>query len=79
VETSYLGKLFLGKPLPDDTRFTLIINEIPQPNLYEFAVERDRPRGPVSEPTRNAVIEQMSDLQLPDGRDIAWCVDRLVL
>ncbi|WP_086842957.1 dsDNA nuclease domain-containing protein [Streptomyces coeruleofuscus] len=77
AETSYLGKLFLGKPLPEGTRFTLIINEVPLRDLYEFAVERDRPRGSVSESTRNAVIERLSCLQLPDGRDVAWCVDRL--
>jgi hypothetical protein len=77
AETSYLGKLFLGKPLPEGTRFTLITNEMPQPDLYEFAVERDHRRGPVSEATRIDVITRLSGLQLPDGRDVAWCVDRL--
>ncbi|MFE2693615.1 dsDNA nuclease domain-containing protein [Streptomyces mirabilis] len=77
AETSYLGKLFLDKPLPDGTRFTLVINEMPQRDLHEFAVERDHPRGPVSESTRNDVIARLNGLQLPNGRDIAWCVDRL--
>ncbi|MGP3636381.1 dsDNA nuclease domain-containing protein [Streptomyces sp. 24-1644] len=77
VETSYLGKLFLGKPLPEGTRFTLVINEMPQRDLHEFAVERGHPRGPVSESTRSAVITRLNGLQFPDGRDIAWCVDRL--
>ncbi|MFZ3572312.1 dsDNA nuclease domain-containing protein [Streptomyces sp. BH097] len=77
AETSYLGKLFLGKPLPDGTRFTLIVNEMPQRDLHEFAVERNRPRRPVSETIRNQVIAKLNGLQLPDDRDIAWCVDRL--
>ncbi|MEV4033662.1 dsDNA nuclease domain-containing protein [Streptomyces umbrinus] len=77
AKTSYLGKLFLDKPLPEGTRFTLVINEMPQRDLHEFAVERDQPRGPVSDSTRNDVIARLDGLQPPDGRDIGWCVDRL--
>ncbi|UUS34034.1 DUF4297 domain-containing protein [Streptomyces changanensis] len=76
-ETSYLGKLFLGKSLPEGTRFTLIVNETPAQDLYEFACERGGTREPVSEKTRDAVIEKLDGLILPDGRDVGWCVDRL--
>ncbi|MFF0114410.1 dsDNA nuclease domain-containing protein [Streptomyces prasinus] len=77
ADSSYLGKLFLGKPLPDGTRFTFIVNETPQRDLYEFVAERDRPRGPVSADARADIVKRLSTVQLPDGRDIGWCVDRL--
>ncbi|MET9466554.1 dsDNA nuclease domain-containing protein [Streptomyces sp. NPDC006544] len=76
-ETSYLGKLFIGKPLPEDTRFTLIVNETPAADLYEFACERRGTRGPVSATVRQKIIEKLDGLNLPDLRDVGWCVDRL--
>jgi hypothetical protein len=77
VATSYLGKLFLGKPLPDGTRFTFIVNETPQADLYEFAVERDGERGAISDARRDDLVARLDGLVLPDGRDVGWCVDRL--
>lgn len=77
ADTSYLGKLFLGKPLPDGTRFTFIINETPSKDLHEFVAERDQRRGPVSAAVRDDVIRRLDGLNLPDGRDVGWCVDRL--
>ncbi|MGJ5797480.1 dsDNA nuclease domain-containing protein [Streptomyces griseorubiginosus] len=77
VDTSYLGKLFLGKPLPDGTRFTFIVNETPQRDLFEFAVERSQSREPVSAAVRDDAISRLKGLSLPDGRDVAWCIDRL--
>ncbi|WP_413116254.1 dsDNA nuclease domain-containing protein [Streptomyces sp. CY1] len=75
--TSYLGKLFLGKPLPDGARFTLIVNETPAADLYQFVCGRGAQPQPVTGASRHKVIEKLADLELPDGRDIAWCVDRL--
>ncbi|MFF4874178.1 dsDNA nuclease domain-containing protein [Streptomyces sp. NPDC000961] len=77
AETSYLGKLFLGKPLPEGTRFTLIVNETPAQDLYEFACERGGTRDPVSDKAREAITEKLNGLLLPEGRDVGWCVDRL--
>ncbi|GGW13071.1 hypothetical protein GCM10018980_76390 [Streptomyces capoamus] len=77
AETSYLGKLFIGKPLPEGTRFTLIVNETPAADLYEFACQRGRSRQPVSPEVRQKVIDKLSGLSLRDQRDIGWCVDRL--
>ncbi|MEV6595088.1 dsDNA nuclease domain-containing protein [Streptomyces acidicola] len=77
ADSSYLGKLFLGKPLPDGTRFTFIVNETPQRDLYEFVAERDRPRGPVSADARVDIVQRLRGVQLPDGRDSGWCVDRV--
>ncbi|WP_420082818.1 dsDNA nuclease domain-containing protein (plasmid) [Streptomyces sp. JL4002] len=77
AETSYLGKLFIGKPLPEGTRFTLIVNETPAADLYAFACERGRTRDPVSAEVRQKVIDKLDGLSLPDERDVGWCVDRL--
>lgn len=77
VATSPLGKLFLGKPLPDGTRFTFIVNETPHKDLHEFVVERGGSRRPVSADVRETAIRRLNDLTLPDGRDVAWCIDRL--
>lgn len=77
ASTSYLGKLFLGKPLPDGTCFTFIVNETPHEDLNEFVVERGQPRGPVSSKVRADIVKRLSALSLPDARDVGWCVDRL--
>lgn len=75
--SSYLGKLFLGKPLPEGTRFTFIVNETPLRDLSEFVVERHVSREPVSNSTRGNIVDRLTGVKLPDGRDIGWCVDRL--
>ncbi|MFE2296403.1 dsDNA nuclease domain-containing protein [Streptomyces sp. NPDC059452] len=75
--TSYLGKLFGGKPLPEGTRFTLIVNETPQRDLFQFVCERGGARGPVNADDRERIIDKLNGLSLPDGRDVGWCVDRL--
>ncbi|WP_181138700.1 dsDNA nuclease domain-containing protein [Streptomyces sp. Ru73] len=75
--TSYLGKLFGGKPLPEGTRFTLIVNETPQRDLFQFVCERGGTRGPISAEDRERIVEKLDGLSLPDGRDVGWCVDRL--
>ncbi|MFE5030042.1 dsDNA nuclease domain-containing protein [Streptomyces sp. NPDC056656] len=77
ADTSYLGKLFLGKPLPDGTRFTLIVNETPAIDLYEFACERGAQRDPVSAEIRSKVVERLNGLAPADSRGVGWCVDRL--
>ncbi|OKJ10611.1 hypothetical protein AMK21_30555 [Streptomyces sp. CB00316] len=76
AESSYLGKLFMGKPLPEGTRFTLIVNETPLADLYSFACERDGKREPVSSATHTKVVGKLAGLSLRDGRDVGWCVDR---
>ncbi len=78
-ETSYLGKLFLGKPLPVGTRFTFIVNESPQADFHAFVVDRGQQRGPVPSQIRDDIIVRLKGVDLPEGRDIGWCVDRLVL
>jgi hypothetical protein len=70
AETSYLGKLFIGKPLPEGTRFTLIVNETPATDLYEFACERGRTREPVSAEVRQKVVDRLNGLNLRDERDV---------
>ncbi|WP_405566592.1 hypothetical protein OG317_00090 [Streptomyces sp. NBC_01167] len=77
ADTSYLGKLFVGKPLPEGTRFTLIVNETPAVDLYPFACERGGKRDPVSSEVRAKVVGKLAGLSLPDSRDAGWCVDRL--
>ncbi|MEU7429069.1 hypothetical protein [Streptomyces sp. NPDC040750] len=77
AESSYLGKLFMGKPLPEGTRFTLIVNETPFADLYPFACERGGKREPVSSATHAKVVGKLAGLSLRDGRDVGWCVDRL--
>ncbi|MGW0572975.1 dsDNA nuclease domain-containing protein [Streptomyces tauricus] len=76
-ETSYLGKLFLGKPLPPETRFTFIVNESPQADFHAFVVDRGQQRGPVPAKIRDDIIVRLKGVDLPDARDIGWCVDRL--
>lgn len=75
--SSILGKLFSGKPLPDGTRFTFIVNETPSGKLYEFVTERGKLRGPVSEEAHTEAASKLKNLALPDGRDVSWCIDRL--
>ncbi|MFF1594700.1 dsDNA nuclease domain-containing protein [Streptomyces sp. NPDC058286] len=75
--TSYLGKLFLGKELPDGARFTLIVNRTPAATLYPFVCARGAEPQPVAGSSRDEVIERLGDLELPDGRDVSWCVERL--
>lgn len=75
-DTSYLGKLFLGKPLPEGTRFTLIVNETPAKDLYEFVCERGGTREPVGNETRTLIADKLAGLSLRDGRDVGWCIDR---
>ncbi|KAB8178337.1 dsDNA nuclease domain-containing protein [Microbispora catharanthi] len=76
-ESSYLGKLFVGKPLPDSTRFTLILNEVPLADLHQFSVPRGGTRGQVDEGVLTAIVKRLEGLTVPDGRDVAWCVERL--
>lgn len=76
-ESSYLGKLFLGKPLPAGTRFTFIVNESPQADFHAFVTERGKPRGPVPPETRADIVRRLNGVVLPDERDVGWCVDRL--
>ncbi|MEU3558734.1 dsDNA nuclease domain-containing protein [Kitasatospora sp. NPDC006786] len=76
-ESSHLGKLFLGKPLPDDTRFTFIVNESPQSDLHSFVVERGQARGVIPPLITADIVNRLKGVALPDGRDIGWCVDRL--
>ncbi|MGX1913659.1 dsDNA nuclease domain-containing protein [Streptomyces phaeochromogenes] len=75
--SSYLGKLFLDKPLPDGARFTLIVNEPPAADLYQFVCHREERPQPITGVNRDKIVEKLASLQLPDGRDAAWCVDRL--
>ncbi|MDQ0305818.1 hypothetical protein J2S46_000374 [Kitasatospora herbaricolor] len=76
-ESSYLGKLFLGKPLPTDARFTFIVNESPQADFHAFVTERGVPRGHVPLETRADIVKRLNGVVLPDERDVGWCVDRL--
>ncbi|MER8184245.1 dsDNA nuclease domain-containing protein [Kitasatospora sp. NPDC094015] len=76
-ESSYLGKLFLGKPLSDNARFTFIINESPHANFHVFVTERGKPRGPVPQDIREDIVKRLRGVVLPNERDIGWCVDRL--
>ncbi|MFJ8470240.1 hypothetical protein [Streptomyces swartbergensis] len=55
-ETCYLGKLFLGKPLPAETRFTFIVNESPQADFHAFVVDRGQQRGPVPLKIRDDIL-----------------------
>lgn len=76
IETSSLGRLFSGKPLTEGTRFCLLLNETPTPDLGEFSTGRNVIRGAVSEGVRRGVAERLKDLALPEGMTISWCVDR---
>jgi hypothetical protein len=76
-ETSYLGKLFLGKPLPAETRFTFIVNESPHADFHVFVVDRGQQRGPVPMEIRDDIVVRLKGVDLPEGRDIGWCIDRL--
>lgn len=75
VETSILGRLFSGKPITEGTRFNLLLNETPTPDLGGFSNGRGATRGAVPEEPRQEIAERLKDLALPDGVTISWCVD----
>lgn len=71
--TSILGRLFLGKALPDPTAFRLICNAPLHPDL--------RPLSPRNVLNRNSVIgaieTRLGEMPLSDGRSVRWCLERL--
>lgn len=74
-ETSILGRLFNDKPLTDDTRFLLVLNEGIVPPLVPLR-ERDSERRRSAE---DALIARLQNLTVPGAPDIDWCVGRLQL
>lgn len=76
AETSIIGRLFSGKPLSDNTRFCLVLNETPQADLGAFKIERGDPRGPVAPAHCQAVIARLEKLPVANGVTVAWYVDR---
>jgi len=76
VETSVLGRLFSGKPLSDGTRFCLVLNETPQPDLGAFKIERGDARSTVSTENCQAIITRLEKLPVAKGATVAWYVER---
>ena len=76
VETSILGRLFSGKPLTDNTRFCLLLNETPIADLDAFKIDRGDVRGVVPDEDCCGLAEKLRDLDTPDGLEISWFVDR---
>lgn len=75
IETSILGKLFTAKPETTRVeRFTLVVNEKPQPNLKGFLCERETRPTP-SEEDKTVVIDKLDGLALPKGCTIGKRVD----
>ncbi|ONI81984.1 hypothetical protein ALI22I_38065 [Saccharothrix sp. ALI-22-I] len=72
--SSILGKLFTGKPLTEGTRFSLVMNEVPQKNLLCFT--KDSPPCENRPAEKKEIASKLSGLKLPDGRGIDWCIDR---
>lgn len=76
-ETSILGRLFSNKPLTEATRFSLLLNETPTPDLGAFETERGDVRGAVPDQHCRDIADRLSALALPNGITIDWCVARL--
>jgi hypothetical protein len=76
VETSILGRLFSGKPLTDNTRFCLLLNETPSADLNAFKIERGDVRGVVPDAYCRGITDKLRDFDTPDDLEISWFVDR---
>lgn len=50
---------------------------MPAADLYQFVCDRGLNPQPVTGASRERVLERLAELTFPDGRDLAWCVDRL--
>lgn len=77
--TSILGKLFSGKRLPEGTRFSLVVNETPQANLFCFVSANDNHDRSHLDEHKSDIVKRLTGLSVPDDRDVAWCVDRFEL
>lgn len=76
-ETSILGRLFLNKPLTADTRFSLVLNETPTPELGAFCIQRGDPCGSAPEGYQQYIANKLGALPLAEGKDIYWYISRL--
>ncbi|MFO6453395.1 MULTISPECIES: dsDNA nuclease domain-containing protein [unclassified Aeromicrobium] len=75
IETSILGKLFTAKPeSPLTERFTLLVNEEPQPNLKAFCCDRESTPTPSAD-EKAVIVEKLDGLTLPNGCTIEQRVD----
>lgn len=73
-ETSILGRLLSGKELPDDAVLVLATNERVAPEL--------RPLTNTDPEARREVVEDLArrlDGLAPRGRDLQWCLERLLI
>lgn len=76
-ERSILGKLFVGKPLPDGTQFALVLNENVNPTLKALAVPREGRNVEAVRTAAAAAAKALADVSPQDDRTIEWCVERL--
>jgi hypothetical protein len=76
-ERSILGKLFVGKPLPDETQFALVLNENVNPTLKVFAVPREDRDVEAVRTAAARAANALAGVSPQDDRTIEWCVERL--
>jgi hypothetical protein len=73
--TSILGRLFVGKPLPESATFRLVGNMPLHPHLRPFVPGSALDRSAVS----TTIAGRLGSLALSDGRTVGWCLDRLTI
>ncbi|MDQ3756328.1 MAG: DUF4297 domain-containing protein [Actinomycetota bacterium] len=75
-ERSILGKLFTGKPLPEGTQFSLVLNENVNATLRALVRSEDRDAEAVGEAAARA-SKALASVSPQGDRSIEWCVERL--
>lgn len=76
-ERSILGKLFVGKPLPNGTQFALVLNENVNPTLKVLAVPREDRDVEAVRTAAAGASKALAGVSPQDDRTVEWCVERL--
>ena len=76
-ERSILGRLFVGKPLPDGTQFALVLNENVNPTLKVFVVPREDRDVEAVRTAASGATKALTGVSPQDDRTIEWCIERL--
>lgn len=77
VHTSVLGRLFTVKPMPDDARFVLVLNENVNDDLRPLVLHDGAVRGQGSPELLENLENRLGKLTPAGDRSIRWCLERL--
>jgi hypothetical protein len=77
IQTSVLGRLFTVKPMPDDARFVLVLNENVNDDLRSLVVRDRASRHQESPELLKHLEERLAELAPAGNRSIRWCLERL--